>query len=190
MLWPTLSCNPSLCMAGCRGQTVPSCTSTSHTIYYIHTPYNKAAPSCNNRSYAGCRGHTAPSCTTLLTKHIHMLWPRALSCNSVRQCAWWCMTVRAAMSGCAAAVRQCAAVCCSAAVSVRPRGSVGEAVRQCATVQPCAAVCSNAAVCCSAAVCGNATVCGSAAVSVRQLGSVRQCAAVRQYDSVRQCATV
>ena len=88
MLWPALSCNPSIrnisYTAGCRGQTAPSCTTS--LIIYIHTRY-KPAPSCNNISYAGCRGHTAPSCTMSLTIYIHMLWP-ALSCNSVRQCAW------------------------------------------------------------------------------------------------------
>jgi hypothetical protein len=85
----------------------------------------------------GCRGYTAPSCTTSLTIYIHMLWP-ALSFNSVRQCAWWCMTV------CAVAVCGSAVVCGSAAA------------------------CGSAAVCGSAAAHGivRTAVCGDACISV------------------------
>ena len=52
--------------------------------------------------------------------------------GSVRQCAWWCMAVRAAVCGCPA-VRQCAAV--RAAVCGSARGSVWQCAWQCVAVR-------------------------------------------------------
>jgi hypothetical protein len=155
MLWPVLSCNLLLrnisYTAGCRGQTTPDCT-TLLTIY-IHKQY-KPAPSCYNTSYTvGCRGHRAPSCTTLLTICMHILWP-AISCNSVRQCAWQ------SYDSARGSVRLCgkAAVCGSAAVCT--------AARQCArSVWQCAAVCGS--------------VRQGAAVRGRTRGCVRQCGSMR-----------
>jgi hypothetical protein len=141
MLWPALSCNPLLrdisYTAGCRGHTAPS-----YLLHVAHKIYPYAVHACpllpgNNIIYGGLWRPYNPLLYHAAHRNIHscvVACPLLQQCDAAqRQCVWRYMTVRAAVSGCAAAVRQCSTI------------------RQC--------VCGSAAVCSSAVVCGSARSC-------------------------------